>query len=122
MCSWGFPGSGIHAIRTMSELKSATTRSENQISTRSGLVLGPTGKPLTLEDLPPPGTQRWVIRRKAEVVAGVRGGLITLEEACRRYNLSIDEFRSWQKLLDSHGMQGLRTTKIKNYRQKRPRN
>jgi len=106
----------------MSELKSATTRSENQISTRSGLVLGPTGKPLTLEDLPPPGTQRWVIRRKAEVVAGVRGGLITLEEACRRYNLSIDEFRSWQKLLDSHGMQGLRTTKIKNYRQKRPRN
>ena len=37
-----------------------------------------------LATLPPPGTKRWVIRRKAEVVAAVRGGLLSLEEACSR--------------------------------------
>ena len=40
-----------------------------------GVVMGPDGNPLTLDDLPPAGTTRWVIRRKAEVVAAVRGGL-----------------------------------------------
>jgi hypothetical protein len=39
-------------------------------------VIGPTGAPLTLSDLPPSDTERWVIRRKAEVVAAVRGGLL----------------------------------------------
>jgi len=48
-------------------------------------VIGPTGAPLTLSDLPPENTQRWVIRRKAEVVAAVHGGLLTLDEACERY-------------------------------------
>ena len=41
-------------------------------------VVGPTGTPLTLRDLPPANTNRWAIRRKAEVVAAVRGGLISL--------------------------------------------
>ena len=41
-------------------------------------VVGPTGTPLTLRDLPPVNTDRWVIRRKAEVVAAVRGGLLSL--------------------------------------------
>ena len=45
-------------------------------------VIGPDGSPLTIADLPAPGTKRWVIRRKAEVVAAVRGGLLSLEEAC----------------------------------------
>jgi hypothetical protein len=44
-------------------------------------VIGPDGSPLTIADLPPPTTKRWVIRRKAEVVAAVRGGLLSLEEA-----------------------------------------
>jgi hypothetical protein len=72
---------------------------------------------MTLADLPPTNTKRWVIRRKAEVVAGVRSGLITLEEACRRYSLSIDEFLSWQRLMESHGVRGLRATRIQDYRQ-----
>jgi len=45
-------------------------------------VIGPDGSPLTIADLPPTNTRRWVIRRKAEVVAAVRGGLLSLEEAC----------------------------------------
>lgn len=74
------------------------------------------GGPMKIDDLPPPDTKRWVIRRKAEVVAGVRAGLITIEEACERYTLSIEEFLSWQRLIDAHGVRGLRATKIQDYR------
>ena len=79
-------------------------------------VIGPTGAPLTLSDLPPPNTQRWVIRRKAEVVAAVRGGLLTLDDACDRYRLTSEEFLAWQKSIEQYGMQGLRTTRIQQYR------
>ena len=71
---------------------------------------------MTVDDLPPPETKRWVIRRKAEVVAAVRGGLISLEDACKRYTLTIEEFLSWQRLMESHGMRGLRATRIQDYR------
>lgn len=71
---------------------------------------------LTLADLPPPGTARWVVSRKAAVVAGVRTGLITLDEALERYALSLDEFLCWKRLVDSYGIKGLRTTRIKEYR------
>ena len=79
-------------------------------------VIGPTGAALTLTDLPPPETERWVIRRKAEVVSAVRGGLLTLEEACARYRLTTEEFLGWQHSIDRWGMQGLRTTRIQQYR------
>ncbi|OHC74217.1 MAG: hypothetical protein A3G18_11990 [Rhodospirillales bacterium RIFCSPLOWO2_12_FULL_58_28] len=78
--------------------------------------LGPSGKPLTREDLPPSDTKRWVTSRKAAVVDGVRSGLISLNDACRRYTLSVDEFLSWQRLFDSHGLSGLRCTRSKEYR------
>lgn len=71
---------------------------------------------MTLADLPPANTQRWVIRRKAEVVAAVRGGLLTLEEACERYRLTTEEFLGWQQSIDRWGMAGLRTTRIQQYR------
>jgi hypothetical protein len=79
-------------------------------------ILGPVGTNMTISDLPSPNTKRWVMRRKAEVVTAVRGGLISLKEALLRYNLSLDEFRSWQRLFEDHGMRGLRTTKINLYR------
>jgi hypothetical protein len=69
-----------------------------------------------IDELPPPNTKRWVIRRKAEVVAAVRAGVISLDEACRRYTLSIEEFLSWQRLIDSHGLAGLRVTRLQDYR------
>ena len=83
---------------------------------RSNTAMGPAGKPMTLDDLPPPNTKRWVVRRKAEVVAAVRTGLISLEDACKRYRLSVEEFLSWQRLIDAHGMRGLRTTRLQQYR------
>ena len=70
----------------------------------------------SLDSLPPPETKRWVIRRKAEVVAAVRAGILSLEEACRRYTLSIEEFLSWQRLVESHGLPGLRVTRLQDYR------
>ena len=79
-------------------------------------VIGPDGSPLTLADLPAPGTTRWVIRRKAEIVAAVRGGLLSFEEACGRYGLTADEFLAWQRSIDRHGLAGLRTTRIQQYR------
>lgn len=79
-------------------------------------IIGPDGSHLTLEDLPPPQTRRWVARRKAEVVAAVRGGLLTLEDACRRYGLSVEEFLSWQRAVERHGIRGLRTTRLQQYR------
>ena len=79
-------------------------------------VIGPDGSPLTIADLPPPSTRRWVIRRKAEVVAAVRGGLLSLEEACQRYRLSVEEFLGWQRMIERHGVPGLRVTRIQHYR------
>jgi hypothetical protein len=89
----------------------------NQSHNRARYVIGPDGRPLTLADLPPRDTKRWVINRKATLVAAVRGGLLTVEEACERYTLSIDEFLSWQRLMDRHGLPGLRATRVQDYRE-----
>ena len=69
-----------------------------------------------LDKLPSPKTRRWVMRRKAQVVTAVRNGVLSLPEACERYHLSEEEFSSWASLLDSHGIHGLRATRIQEYR------
>ncbi|MCB1970811.1 MAG: DUF1153 domain-containing protein [Geminicoccaceae bacterium] len=80
-------------------------------------VVGPNGTLLSLETLPPPDTRRWVARRKAEVVAAVRAGLLTFEEACERYNISAEEYSSWERAIDRHGMGGLRVTRLQEFRE-----
>ena len=82
----------------------------------SAAVVGPDGRKLTLDDLPAPGIKRWVTRRKAEVVAAVRGGLLSVEDVCRRYELTNEEFSGWERLYERHGVKGLRTTRLQNYR------
>lgn len=79
-------------------------------------VIGPLGEALTLRTLPPRDTKRWIVRRKAEVVAAVRGGLLTTDEACERYRLSPEELASWQRAVDVAGMPGLRVTRAQHYR------
>ena len=79
-------------------------------------VIGPDGSPLTIADLPPASTKRWVIRRKAEVVAAVRGGLLSLDDACKRYTLTVEEFLAWQRAIDRFGLAGLRATRVQQYR------
>lgn len=88
---------------------------ENQ-KIRPAKVIGPLGEQLTLETLPPPSTSRWVIRRKAEVVAAVNGGLLSIDNACDRYDLTVEEFASWQRAIDRSGLPGLRVTRIQHYR------
>ena len=88
---------------------------ENQ-KIRPAKVIGPLGEPLTLDSLPPPETTRWVVRRKAEVVAAVNGGLLSVDEACARYSLTLEEFAGWQRAIDRAGMPGLRVTRIRQYR------
>jgi len=83
---------------------------------RPKAVVGPNGTMLSLETLPPPDTRRWVARRKAEVVTAVRGGLLTLEEACGRYNLSAEEYAAWETAIDRHGLGGLRVTRLQEFR------
>jgi hypothetical protein len=67
-------------------------------------------------DPPPPGTKRWVTRREAVIVNAVRTGFISLEEVCRRYELSVEEFLAWQRAIDTHGVPGLRVTRLQIYR------
>lgn len=83
---------------------------------RPAEVIGPLGERLTRASLPPAQTSRWVVRRKAEVVAAVRGGLLTIDEACQLYSLSIEEFASWQNAVDRSGIPGLRVTRTQYYR------
>ena len=80
-------------------------------------VTGPTGKPLTVESLPPPDAKRWTMCRKAEVVAAVRNGLLGRDEACERYRLSAEELLNWEQLIAAHGLRGLKVTRLQEYRQ-----
>ena len=80
------------------------------------LVVGPLGEALTLDDLPSPTTTYWTPRRKAEVVAAASGGLLTVDELCDRYRLSVEELASWQRSMSRSGMRGLRTTSTQHYR------
>jgi hypothetical protein len=79
-------------------------------------VIGPYGEELTLETLPSGSTARWTIRRKADVVAAVTGGLLSPNEACARYGLSVEELTNWQRSISRSGMAGLRVTQIQFYR------
>src|ERR1700746_1544901 len=62
---------------------------DQQLRARVRYVIGPDGSPLTIADLPPKDTKRWVIRRKAEVVAAGRGGLLSLGESRGSYKITL---------------------------------
>ncbi len=69
----------------------------------------------------PPEPRRWVPQRKAEVVAAVRGGFLSLAEARMRYALSLEEYLSWQREIDRSGLAGLRVYKPQQRRRTEPR-
>lgn len=83
---------------------------------RPTVVIGPLGELLTLETLPPASTKRWVARRKAEVVAAVHGGLLSIDEACERYQLELEELTGWQRAVERAGMPALMVTQSRRYR------
>jgi transposase-like protein len=57
-----------------------------------------------------------VSRRKAAVVAAVFSGMITVEEACRRYHMSEEEFFAWRRAFENFGIRGLRAGRIQQQR------
>ena len=71
---------------------------------------------LPMAELPPPDVKRWTIRRKVAVVTAVAVGVLTREEAGSRYQLSEEEFLSWQQALKAHGLRGLHSTRLQQYR------
>jgi len=69
----------------------------------------------------PSGRERWTARRKAAVIKAVRDGWVPIEEVCRLYSISVDEFLAWERDLDRNGVPGLRTTRYQIYRDTEPR-
>lgn len=80
-------------------------------------VIGPLGERLTLDMLPKPGTHRWVIRRKAQLVAAVEGKLLPVNELLRRYHVTPTEYENWKAAVAKHGLAGLRSTRSQDYRE-----
>jgi|TARA_B110000902_G_C13818834_1_gene402841 ribosomal protein S19E (S16A) len=77
----------------------------------------PDGSVITLADLPPQNTRRWVASRKAAVVRGVIYGLISEENVQKNYGISSDEFQEWVRAVSLHGEGALRATTLQKYRQ-----
>lgn len=75
------------------------------------------GTVLTLADLPPTDTRRWVASRKAVVVQAVGAGLLSRKAALERYGLSDEEFDLWANAVESHGVEALKVTALQRYRQ-----
>jgi Protein of unknown function (DUF1153) len=71
------------------------------------VIVGPFGTRLTRESLPPPSVMRWTNRRKAEIVAAVTAGLLTIGEACSSYAISAEEYASWHSSVSRFGCKGL---------------
>jgi Protein of unknown function (DUF1153) len=67
-------------------------------------------------DLPPADIKRWVAQRKAVIVNAMRSGVVSLEEVCRRYGLSVKEFLAWQRAIETNGVPGLHITRLQIYR------
>ena len=77
-------------------------------NSRPARIVGAFREIITRDNLPPANTTRWVASRKAQVVAAVESGLMTIDEVMLRYRLSLEEFYSWQRAMDRAGVSGLR--------------
>jgi hypothetical protein len=81
-------------------------------STPPTFEVGPRHELVTIDTLPPADGTHWRPRRKAQVVAAVQAGMITVDEVCERYRMSLEEFRGWQRALNAEGLQGLKVDRI----------
>jgi hypothetical protein len=81
-------------------------------------VLTEVRRPPAKTGLPPTTTKRWVVRRKAEVVAAVADGRLTVDEACALYSLTVDELECWRTYVERHGVEALRATRLQHYRRR----
>jgi Protein of unknown function (DUF1153) len=97
-------------------MKAGAAVMQNQRHAPAKGVFGPNGTRLTLGNLPCPDSVRWVASRKAELIAAVRGGLLTLDEACKRYGITPEEYLNWRDSMARFGMAGLHATNVQMHR------
>jgi len=76
----------------------------------------PETPPGEIIELPRPDENRWPFRQKAVVVQAVRTGALTIEDACERYRISLEEYATWQRAVEEHGVHALRATRNQLYR------
>ena len=74
---------------------------------------------MTPATLPAQDTVRWLPKRKASLVRALQAGLLTIDEACARYSVSIDELLSWERELARDGEGGLRVSRVQAHRKVR---
>jgi hypothetical protein len=60
--------------------------------------------------------RRWRIRRKAALLEALQKGAVSVEKASERYELSVEELRTWERDFERYGVYGLRTTRVQIYR------
>jgi hypothetical protein len=79
-----------------------------------------TDRPLSrralIADLPSPGLSRWTPRCKLGVLNALDHGLITLDEACRRFQLTAEEIEEWRGGFRRFGRAGLKATTLRERR------
>lgn len=95
-----------------------TDRGSKRAAPRAGI---PAGTPIAeaaigisiAQELPESNDVRWVRRRKAQVVAAVRGGILTLSDALARYSLSLEEFIEWEREVGQELQERRRTGRLR---------
>ena len=58
---------------------------------------------------------RYTPARKAAIVAAIRAGAIDSGEAQSLYDITDSELAAWNRDIDSHGVAGLRVTRLQAY-------
>jgi transposase-like protein len=64
-------------------------------------------------------TFMWTASRKAVVVEAVREGKLSGADVEKRFGVSAEEFGSWSRSLDKHGVAGLRSSRVQVYEPQR---
>ena len=77
--------------------------SDEVLSVGDPFFLGPDGEQVTLAQLPRRDLKRWRPRHKAIVVAAVRHGVLTFDEACKRYRAYAEGYLAWHNSFGAGG-------------------
>ena len=69
-------------------------------------------------DLPAPSHGRWTPRGKAAVIEALERGVIDHDDACRQYDLTIEEIELWRRRYKTSGLAGLMVTRVSGARRR----
>jgi Protein of unknown function (DUF1153) len=78
--------------------------------------LEPEQEPIFRANLPDSAVTRWVPRRKAELISAIENGILSAEDASKRYRLTPEELAEWQSSYSQFGARGLKATLVQQIR------